>query len=252
MSRAKKIIIALVTLVALAVGAVFVYIFFIRADAPPALTTTDLDDALNGTTPSSDEAVTTAVVVTDPPTGATAAPGAAATDPTGTWNISSDSTLGYRVKEVLFGVDTEGAGRTNQVTGTLVIDGTTATSAEFTVDMASISSDDNRRDNQFRGRIMSTDDFPTSTFVLTSPIDFGSVPAEGQSITATATGDLTLRGVTHSVTFEVTAKLDNGRIGVLGNIPISFSEYEIPDPSNQAATVKDNGLLEFVLVFDRV
>ena len=117
--------------------------------------------------------------------------------------------------------------------------------------MASITSDDDRRDGQFNGRIMSTDQFPTSTFVLTSPIDFGTVPAEGETITASATGDLTLRGVTNSVTFEVQAKLEGGRIGILGNIPIAFSDYDIPDPSNAAATVKDSGLLEFVLVFDK-
>ena len=167
------------------------------------------------------------------------------------WNISTDSTLGYRVSEVLGGVDTEGAGRTNQVTGTLTIAGTSATAAEFTVQMATITSDSDRRDGQFNDRIMSTSEFPTSTFVLTAPIDFGTIPAEGEAITATATGDLTLRGVTNSVTFEVTAQLEGGRIGVLGSIPIAFSDYEIPDPSNGIATVKDNGLLEFVLVFDK-
>jgi polyisoprenoid-binding protein YceI len=261
MSRAKKIIIASVAVVALAIGAVYAYILWIRDDAPPALTTQDLDEALaadstvatgdtspGGTSGASSPATDTVGTTADTVAGTT---GATSSDPSGTWNISTDSTLGYRVDEVLFGVDTEGAGRTNQVSGTLVIDGSTATSAEFTVQMATITSDDNRRDGQFNGRIMSTDEFPTSTFVLTQPIDFGAVPAEGETITASATGDLTLRGVTRSVTFDLEAKLEGGRIGVLGNIPISFSDYEIPDPSNQAATVKDNGLLEFVLVFDK-
>lgn len=259
MSRAKKILIASVAVVALAIGAVYAYILWIR-DAPPALTSADLDDALAAdstvatdppTVDSDTPVAETSGTVADPADTVAGTAAATSGDPTGTWNISTDSTLGYRVSEVLFGVDTEGAGRTNQVTGTLVIDGSTATSAEFTVQMATITSDDNRRDGQFNGRIMSTDEFPTSTFVLTQPIDFGAVPAEGETITASATGDLTFRGVTRSVTFDVEAKLEGGRIGVLGNIPISFSEYEIPDPSNQAATVKDNGLLEFVLVFDK-
>lgn len=267
MSRSKKIIIALVSAGVLAVGAFLVYFYVIREDAPPALTTADLDEALGGSSDTTETVTVTVPVDTtaatvDTTNGATdttattAAPTATdavpvATDPSGTWNISPDSVLGYRVSEVLFGLDTEGAGRTNQVSGTLVIEGATATSAEFTVQMASITSDDDRRDGQFNGRIMSTDQFPTSTFVLTSPIDFGAVPAEGETITAAATGDLTLRGVTNSVTFEVQAKLEGGRIGILGNIPIAFSDYDIPDPSNSAAIVKDNGLLEFVLVFDK-
>jgi polyisoprenoid-binding protein YceI len=98
---------------------------------------------------------------------------------------------------------------------------------------------------------MSVDEFPTSTFTLTSPIDFGAVPAEGQEITATATGDLTLRGVTKSVTFELTAKLQNGKIGVLGNIPVLFSDYGIPNPSFATISTDDNGTLEFILVFEQ-
>jgi polyisoprenoid-binding protein YceI len=252
MSRRSKIVLAsIVGVIALGVGAIYAYILWIRDDAPPALTTEDLDEALAGDTTVATDASPAPAATTDDSSRQPAATTGDSSDPSGNWTIAGDSTVGYRVSEVLFGVDTEGAGRTNQVTGTLVIDGTTATSGEFSVDMATITSDDNRRDGQFRGRIMSVDQFPTATFTLTQPIDFGSVPAEGQTITATATGDLTLRGVTNSVTFDVQAKLEGGRIGVLGNIPIAFSDYEIPDPSNQAATVKDDGSLEFVLVFDR-
>lgn len=273
MSKNRKIVIAAIAVVVLAVGGAFGWLLFIRDDAPPALNSSDLADALDN---ANDTTIATTLVSTPAAAGsvapqattaATSAASATATantdgiastdadgstgDVTGTWAISSDSTLGYRVQEVLSGIDSEAAGRTNQVTGTLTIEGTSVVAAEFTVQMASITSDSDRRDGQFRDRIMSTDDFPTSTFVLTAPIDFGQIPAEGTPITATAAGDLTLRGVTNSVTFDIEAQITGGRIGVLGNIPVLFSEYEIPDPSNAIATVKDNGLLEFVLVFDR-
>jgi polyisoprenoid-binding protein YceI len=251
MSRTRKIVIAVCALAVLGVLGAYGYILFIKDDAPAALDESDLDAALGATTVPADSATTEPAATETTTAAASDETGAAADGVDGVWNITDESTLGYRVSEVLGGVDTEGAGRTNQVTGTLTIEGTSATAAEFTVDMASVTSDESRRDGQFRTRIMSTDEFPTSTFVLTAPIDFGGVPAEGESITATATGDLTLRGVTNSVTFEVTAQLSGGKIGVLGSIPIAFSDYEIPDPSNGFATVKDNGLLEFVLVFER-
>lgn len=245
MTTSRKLILAAVALVALVAGAFLLWIFVLRDDAPAALDSGDLDAALSSTTVA---AVT--VPETVPETVATTAAPADA-GPDGVWSVAADSTLGYRVQEVLGGIDVEGAGRTSDVTGSLTIAGNQATAAEFTVQMASITSDSDRRDGQFRGRIMSVDQFPTATFVLTAPIDFGAVPAEGESLTATATGDLTLRGVTRSVTFDVEAKLEGGRIGVLGSIPILFSDYSIPDPSNGFAVVKDNGLLEFVLVFDR-
>ena len=169
----------------------------------------------------------------------------------GTWLATSESTVGYRVKEVLGGVDTEGVGRTNQVNGSLTIQDTTVLSTVFEIDVASIKSDSSKRDSQFSGNIMDTATYPTATFRLLTPIDFGTIPTDGQSITATAQGELTLHGVTQPVSFEVTAKIANGIIGVLGSIDITFADYGIANPSNAFVTTGDTGLLEFVLAFQK-
>lgn len=216
-------------------GLIFLYANVLN-DSPDELDQSDLDAAL---------VATSTVGATDSST-----PPATTEPATGTWNITKASELGYRVTEVLFGVDTEGVGRTNQIDGALVIDGTRVTEANFVVDVASIESDDGRRDDQFRGRIMSADQFPTATFVLSEPIELGTEAVEGASVETTATGELTLRGVTNPVTFDVAAELANGRIGVLGNIPVVFADYEISNPSVAGITTEDNGLLEFVLVFE--
>jgi len=52
------------------------------------------------------------------------------------------------------------------------------------------------------------------------------------------------------VTFDVTAQQQNGRIGVLGSIPVVFADYSIANPSFGGITTEDEGLLEFVLVFE--
>ena len=155
------------------------------------------------------------------------------------------------MKEVLFGQSTEGVGRTNAVTGSLDIAGSTVEKGDFTVDMTTVKSDSGNRDNQFQRRIMDTSKFPTSTFALTQPIDLGSVPAEGQTVTASATGDLTLHGTTKPVTFDVQAQLKDGKIEVNGTIPIVFADYGIPNPSFGPASTEDNGVLEFLLVFTK-
>ena len=83
---------------------------------------------------------------------------------------------------------------------------------------------------------MSADEFPTATFALTQPIELGVTPTDGAEVTTQATGDLTLRGVTNSVTFDVTAKQENGLIGVQGSIPVVFNDYGIANPSNGGVT----------------
>ncbi len=247
-------------------GLIFLYAKVLN-DSPEELGEDDLvaalaDDETVDPTDTTPDTTADTTPVTDEPS---AEPSADGTAPSGTepppaatvtsvsgeaWEITEASELGYRVKEILFGVDTEGVGRTNQITGSLVIAGTQVTDADFIVDVASIQSDESRRDNQFRGRIMSTDEFPTAMFTLTEPIELGTEAVEGATVDTTATGELTLRGVTNPVTVDVSARLENGKIGVLGDIPVVFADYSIANPSSGGISTEDNGLLEFVLVFE--
>ena len=117
--------------------------------------------------------------------------------------------------------------------------------------MENIVSNDSIRDGQFRGRIMDVSNFPTANFGTTEPIDFGTLPADGEQVTATANGELTLKGVTQVVTVEITAQASGTGIGVLGNIPITFTDYGIDNPSKPGVSLEDEGVVEFVLVVER-
>jgi polyisoprenoid-binding protein YceI len=169
----------------------------------------------------------------------------------GAWRVTSGSQAGYRVKEVLFGQSAEAVGRTSQVTGDIAISGTSVTSGSFTVDMASVASNEGRRDNQFRGRIMNVGAFPTATFTLTQPIELGTLPASGQQVTVQAKGDLTLHGTTKSVTVPVQAQRSGAGVRVAGSIPVVFAEWGIPSPSFGPAQTEDHGQVEFLLVLSR-
>ncbi|MGH9275148.1 MAG: YceI family protein [Acidimicrobiales bacterium] len=232
-------VIPVVALLAL-VGGPWVYINLIREDAPARLT---LDDAT--TTTAGDGAADTTT------TSSTDATGTQAAGIEGTWAVTTGSQAGYRVQEVLFGQEAEAVGRTTGVTGTLAITGTTVTSTEVVVDMTTVTSSESRRDGQFQGRIMDTATYPTATFTLIEPIELGSVPADGEVVTHTVTGDLTLRGVTRSVTFELSARRNGATIEANGTIAISFDDFEIPDASGGPASVGRDGELELLLVFTR-
>ena len=181
-----------------------------------------------------------------------ASAGGSATVPVdGRWTVAGTSEAGYRVQEVLFGQSNTAVGRTSAITGSFTISGTEVSAGQFTVDMTKVKSDESERDNQFQGRIMDTARFPTSTFVLTQPIQLGSIPAEGTTITESATGELTLHGTTRTVTFPVQARLKGTTISVSGSIPIVFADYGIDNPSGGPATTSNNGILEFLLNFSR-
>ena len=232
----------------LVVGGFLVWVNFIKEDAPerftleaaPASTATTVTETPTTAVPASepDAATTTSVV-------ATTAPAAPATD--GTWVVGDGSAVGYRVVEVLFGVDTEGVGRTDQVTGELTLAGTQVTDGSFEADLTTVVSDEDRRDNQFRGRLMDTENFPTATFTLTAPIELGAVPADGTPVTTTASGELTLRGTTNPVTVDVQAQKNGDTIQVVGSTDIVFADYGIPRPEAPGITTQDHGLLEFDL-----
>ena len=167
----------------------------------------------------------------------------------GIWNIGSGSQAGYRVQETLFGQSNTAVGRTTAITGNLTLSGTTVTAETITVDLTKVSSDRSQRDDQFQSRIMNTSQFPTAKFVLTKPISLASLPDVGVQVSASATGNLTLHGVTKPVTFQVTAQRTTSAIQVQGSIPITFADWNINNPSGGPASVGNSGSLEFLLDF---
>ncbi len=231
--------------------ATYSYIHFIKDDAPKRLSLSDIAvttpsiAGASATVPTSAVAAGSTTATTTVTGGSNAAPSA---DGPTTYTLTSASEAGYRVVEVLFGQNTEGVGRTNSVTGTITLDGTNVTAATFTVDMTTLKSDQTNRDNKFKGEIMNTSKFPTATFTITKPIALGSIPDDGTEIKATATGDLTLHGVTKSVTLDVTAKKTGNSIAIAGSTDVTFADYSIDNPSNGAVTTQDHGLIEFLLV----
>jgi len=217
-------------LLVLVVGGPFVFIHFIEGKAPAPLTL------------SSDTVTTTVARATT-----TLATSASTSSVDGTWKIASGSEAGYRVRETLFGQSATAVGRTSAITGSITISGTRVTAGSFSVDLTQVKSDQSERDAQFQGRIMDTSAYPTATFALTSPISLGTLPADGTTISETATGNLTMHGTTKSVTFTVEARRTSTTIEVSGSIPITFADWNIDNPSGGPATTGNTGTLEFLL-----
>jgi polyisoprenoid-binding protein YceI len=226
--RLARIAVAVLIVGALAaVAGPWVYINLIREDAPDRLTLSTVTTSSAVTTEGADNGVE------------------------GLWLVGPGSVAGYRVKEILFGQDTEGVGRTEGVSGEVTIEGSQVTSATFVVDMTGLRSDSSRRDGQVAGRILDVATYPEATFVLTSPIDIPADAGQGTAVTVLATGDLTLRGSTRPVEITIEAVYGSGEIRIVASMTIVFTEWGIPDPSLPGIEVESDGLLELSLALRR-
>jgi polyisoprenoid-binding protein YceI len=136
------------------------------------------------------------------------------------------------------------------VTGSLTITGTKVTAVELTADLTALQSDENGRDHTLADFGLETSRFPTATFTLTSPIDLGSVPADGKEIAVTATGQLTLHGVTKDAQVALKAKLSGSTVVVVGTSPIVFADYSISKPNSfKVLSIEEHGTMELQLFF---
>ncbi|HEV8547089.1 MAG TPA: YceI family protein [Candidatus Limnocylindrales bacterium] len=246
-------------LAALVGGAMGVSYLFLRPAAPAAV-------GLSSASPSTTAAATAAAEASAASAGSTAAASTSSGTTTGsidgTWNVDSSigsfsdfsgSFVGYRVEEELATVGAATAvGRTPDVTGSVTLDGATISAVEISANLSTLQSDKTQRDGQLHRQALETDTYPTATFSLTQPIDLGAAPTDGRVIQATATGNLTIHGVTKSVEIPVEARLSGNVVTVTGSIDILFADYSISRPTSFAVlTIADHGTLEFQLQLTR-
>ncbi len=158
----------------------------------------------------------------------------------------------YRVREQLVGFDlpNDAVGKTSQMTGALILgaDGKIIREgSSFTVDLASIKSDNDRRDGYVRRNTLRTDSFPTAVFV---PTEFAGLPATLPTTgdaTFQLTGDLTIHGVTKPATWQVKARRNaSGSVSGTATTNFKFGDFNMTLPrAARVLSVDDSITLEY-------
>ena len=146
---------------------------------------------------------------------------------TGTWALDPSHTrIGFVARHAMV---TKVRGSFNDFEGTAVIDGDrlAESSVQLTIQAASIDTRNEQRDAHLRsGDFLALDEYPIITFVATDVRATGDTAFD-------LTGDLTIKGVTRSVTvpFEfdgaATDPFGNLRAGFEGSVTINRSDYGI-------------------------
>ncbi len=163
------------------------------------------------------------------------------------------SFAGYRVVEVLAGGVDESTvvGRTAEVAGAIELSGTALVAATVEIEMATLRTDDSHRDSHAR-EALNTKEFPLAVFTLVEPVELPVRLLEGESLSGSVVGDLTIKGVTNRVVFDLEAQLAGNTIVVVGSAAVIFSDYGVDAPTSAAViSVEDHGIMEFQLFLTR-
>lgn len=141
----------------------------------------------------------------------------------------------YRVREQLAGFDlpNDAIGVTKDITGQFVVDSDgkiVRDSSKIVVQVTSLKSDKARRDGFVQRATLQTAKFPQVELV---PVSFDGIaaplPSSG-SKTFALVGDLTVRGVTHPTTWQVTAHADGKDIVGTAVTAFTFKDFELVQP----------------------
>jgi len=145
--------------------------------------------------------------------------------------VPGESQLQYEVGETFINDNNRfnlAVGVTSQVSGEIMVDTIAPQSSQIgtiTADISQFKSDSGRRDNAIRERFLQSSQFPTVTFAATQVDGLPESYSPGQEIPLTITGDLTIRDVTRSVTFEATTKLDGDTLSGSATTTILMSDF---------------------------
>jgi len=233
-------------LAAFLVGGLIIYDQFLAGDNVPPLTL-----------PSGSSSSPAQTFDSSPTLGGSA--GAATADGlVGEWAVGHGTIVGYRVLEKLarLPAQSEAVGRTSSVTGSALLEsfgGTVAvTVASFEADLTTLASDDPLRDNRIREVGLEASRFPTATFELVRPIEVPVDALADATVEVTLVGDLTIHGVTKSVSIPVQAQLSREYIEVLGSLTFPFSDFGMTPPNiGGLVSVEDDATMEFVVVLSK-
>ncbi|OIR42316.1 hypothetical protein BJP08_03060 [Corynebacterium sp. NML140438] len=176
----------------------------------------------------------------------------AETDINGDWQVqkrpgANATSVGFTFDEVLPGEAKTTSGSTSGVEGEVHIEAGVLQAGKVLVDMTNLTTDSDVRDNNVRRKILHTDQFSTSSFTITEPIDLSEVPRDGSVGSVEVIGDLTIHGETNRVTAPFDVALSGSHLIVAGDVPFNRLDYGVETPEFVAAKIAETGTLNIRL-----
>ena len=124
-------------------------------------------------------------------------------------------------------------GVTNAIAGGLVfVDGDPPSieTSQFEVDLSTLKSDDDRRDQRLREKYLESNAFPMAQFQATGVENFPQSYEVGETISFLLLGDMTIHETTSPAVWEVTATMDGNSISGTAQTVVVLADYDIEVP----------------------
>jgi polyisoprenoid-binding protein YceI len=172
-----------------------------------------------------------------------------------TWRVGTGSFVGYRVREQLADVPapSDAVGRSSVVSGSLAITtnpdgGATVTGINVTADLTHLQSDSARRDGYVGRNYLETGRFPTATFVRSASLAIPAAVMSGTAGQVTATGQLTIHGVTRDVSINLKVQRSGAVINVVASYGLHWGDFGVQQPQTPFASIQGDPTIEISLV----
>jgi polyisoprenoid-binding protein YceI len=141
----------------------------------------------------------------------------------------------FKVREQLaeLPLPNDAVGVTQAITGAIVLDEhgrVVPAESKFTVDLATLKSDRERRDGYIKRRTLETDKFPTAILEPTGAHGLPAPLPDSGTMTFELLGNLTIHGVTRPSTWRVTATAGHGEFTGTASTRIKFEDFGMTQP----------------------
>jgi polyisoprenoid-binding protein YceI len=179
----------------------------------------------------------TTLATPSPSPSATATAALPTTASTAAWTVTDKSKATIRVREQLVGVslpsDAVLTATGAQGSFALNSDGTFSSGSKISFQLSTLSSDESNRDSFIKQDTLQVRQFPTAEFVPTKTAGLTVPLAPSGTFTFTLTGNMTIKGKTKEVTFDVTAKRDGSDLTATAtaNPTWKFADFGMTAPS---------------------
>ncbi len=160
--------------------------------------------------------------------------------------VPAQSTVSYSVFENLIienKPNNEAIGKTHAIEGQFNIKtgvSPSVTGMNITVDLRTLQTDNDRRDNYVRKYALETNLYPTTTFVSTCAQGLPDTYTDGQPIHFQLVGNMTLHGKTNQETFDVQGKVTGQTITGTATVTIYMTDFGIQPPNLANFAVSQN------------